>query len=118
MIDVTQRKVTVRGRVDTKKRMQQIRLMAKDKKINTIHRFEELGGEVYSNNDYRERHEPCSSSWKLLKSRDCNRMIKRACCLRCALSWKAYDQMTIISWNPVCSNDDYLYSFKAARQLI
>ena len=26
--------------------------------------------------------------------------------------------MTIISWNPVCSNDDYLYSFIAAQQLI
>jgi len=42
VVDLTQKKVTVRGRVDPKKRMQRIRSMADDKKRKTIDQFEGL----------------------------------------------------------------------------
>jgi len=84
VVDVAQKKVTVRGRVDPKKRMQRIRLMANDNK--RIHQFEGLGSEGYSTDDYTEKHEYCSTRRKLLKSGDYNLRIKRACCFRCASS--------------------------------
>lgn len=84
VVDVTQKKVTVRGRVDPQKRMQRITLMANDKKRKNIHQFEEVGGDGYCSDDYMEQHKYCSKRWKLLKSRDHSVMMKGACCFRCA----------------------------------
>jgi hypothetical protein len=79
VVDVTQKKVTVRGRVDPKKRMHRIRLMANDKKRKAIE-FERLGGEGYST-DVQQQY--CSGRWK--KSTD--NLIQRACCFHCASSY-------------------------------
>jgi len=86
VVDVTQKKVTVRGRVDPQKRMQRIRLMGNDQKRKNIHQFEGAGSEEYSTGDYTEQHKYCNNRWKLPKSRGDSHMIKGACCFRCASS--------------------------------
>ena len=81
-MDVTQKKVMVKGRVDPKKRMHRIRLQAKDTKRKAVE-FERVGGEGHSScsTDYSEQDEYCSSGWKV-KSTD--HLILETCSFCCA----------------------------------
>ena len=79
MIDVTQKKVIVKGRVDPKKRMHRIRLQDKHKNRKAVE-FGRVAGEGYSS---------CSSNYLEQNERNVNstdNLIHETCCFCCASS--------------------------------